>query len=179
MRITSTHVENTETKRYHICIFQDHLHTRGEYSFLEVTWLSLVGSPPHTWRILANSYVTAQRLGITSTHVENTPFEPLYHVFTRDHLHTRGEYKTVKKMSSLTVGSPPHTWRIPIDDSAVDVSDRITSTHVENTVTKSKYQVKTVDHLHTRGEYSLSGRLIGVVLGSPPHTWRILFGNSE
>ena len=31
-----------------------------------------------------------------------------------DHLHTRGEYRKEAKRSIKRVGSPPHTWRIPL-----------------------------------------------------------------
>ena len=71
---------------------------------------------------------------ITSTHVENTLSQSGLYDIWRDHLHTRGEYANWIGSDTVQSGSPPHTWRIPIDDSAVDVSDRITSTHVENTV---------------------------------------------
>ena len=49
----------------------------------------------------------------------------------------------------------------------------ITSTYVENTV---KYELGIEngrDHLHIRGEYSVSFGPIFGKAGSPPHTWRI------
>ena len=50
---------------------------------------------------------------------------------------------------------------------------RIISTYVENTKSKSLKFCSTQDHLHIRGEYSIStcGKVSGK--GSSPHTWRI------
>ena len=53
----------------------------------------------------------------------------------------------------MSRGSPPHTWRIHENKSLLYVAERITSTHVENTVPAP---LKTA-----------------IYLGSPPHTWRI------
>ena len=52
VRITSTHVENTEEEKK--------------------TQNVNKGSPPHTWRIHNNVTQRIIRVGITSTHVENT-----------------------------------------------------------------------------------------------------------
>ena len=70
--ITSTYVENTLESFQWALVSQDHLHIRGEYIILKMVLNSLIGSPPHTWRIpkFFNSKVTFDR--ITSTYVENT-----------------------------------------------------------------------------------------------------------
>ena|SRR5699024_6045502 len=127
MRITSTHVENTSLSIRLVISFWDHLHTRGEYSVLVLLAGTLVGSPPHTWRILIYAILSYKILGITSTHVENTSF---IYFSSRYHL-----------------GSPPHTWRILICEERERFDDGITSTHVENTVNKSQYNNnhKTID----------------------------------
>ena len=53
VRITSTHVENTMQPLMQKSRLKDHLHTRGEYRGDLGEWKARMGSPPHTWRILA------------------------------------------------------------------------------------------------------------------------------
>ena len=71
-RITSTYVENTRKTTKKRTSIQDHLHIRGEYSVPNTRLFHGVGSPPHTWRILALSPFCPPCLRITSTYVENT-----------------------------------------------------------------------------------------------------------
>ena len=92
----------------------------------------------------------------------------------RDHLHIRGEYKMTFFIVILIPGSPPHTWRILQYCNLVVLIFRITSTYVENTKLDSSNLEHSQDHLHIRGEYSLSFDTETTSTGSPPHTWRIL-----
>ena len=135
------------------CKLQDHLHIRGEYRFLLIFCFGHPGSPPHTWRIPDMITVTNGATRITSTYVENT--------FTPFGIITNG------------IGSPPHTWRIPLSTYLPDDDLRITSTYVENTKPYHYTYKYAEDHLHIRGEYSNAAFLLIVMLGSPPHTWRI------
>ena len=114
-----------------------------------------IGSPPHTWRILKAIYPDASYKRITSTYVENT--------------------LQMQEDESLSPGSPPHTWRILIFSLLNHLSIRITSTYVENTKLQYEYDRQRWDHLHIRGEYSISVLCFFGNSGSPPHTWRILF----
>ena len=113
-------------------------------------------------------------MGITSTHVENTLIGKWWNGQTRDHLHTRGEYFPKKPSSSACIGSPPHTWRIQRLRFNYYFRCRITSTHVENTMESPKQGTPWWDHLHTRGEYLVDDAKQIEMMGSPPHTWRIL-----
>ena len=133
----------------------------------------LSGSPPHTWRIpgyLSSFWV---KLRITSTHVENTTVTALPRCQPWDHLHTRGEYIIPLAFNFDEIGSPPHTWRILYEATQKRLKYRITSTHVENTDLINNHTSDTWDHLHTRGEYYTILNVIGKIIGSPPHTWRI------
>ena len=71
-RITSTYVENTETKKKVKDVNKDHLHIRGEYHRVLARLLVPSGSPPHTWRIPFGFVLGSFGFGITSTYVENT-----------------------------------------------------------------------------------------------------------
>ena len=71
------------------------------------------------------------------------------------------------------MGSPPHTWRIQNLQIPVNPKDGITSTYVENTNLDDFYSSESQDHLHIRGEYLLMTSMVLMMLGSPPHTWRI------
>ena len=133
LRITSTYVENTCKNQINRSIFQDHLHIRGEYLALIYDDLVSEGSPPHTWRIPTWDGPGTVKLGITSTYVENTRSKLSRKSLPRDHLHIRGEYPASKPIISTHMGSPPHTWRIPMPEPAKVDGNRITSTYVENT----------------------------------------------
>ena len=91
--ITSTYVENTPQLIGVKWKGEDHLHIRGEYQLLLLKMVLAIGSPPHTWRILASSAPLDSHDGITSTYVENTVKNVLGHKSLEDHLPIRGEYK--------------------------------------------------------------------------------------
>ena len=74
----------------------------------------------------------------------------------------------------MTLGSPPHTWRIPVPFLWGVTAARITSTYVENTLYLNIFFRSIKDHLHIRGEYSDTVPAVFFGTGSPPHTWRIL-----
>ena len=67
----------------------------------------------------------------------------------------------------------PHTWRIHSHIKYMTTPTRITSTYVENTLTLPILLPVIKDHLHIRGEYPHKLERIVIILGSPPHTWRI------
>ena len=71
-------------------------------------------------------------------------------------------------------GSSPHTWRILSNAFTIKCQVRIISTYVENTSRMLLKILVKQDHLHIRGEYSMISDRLGAVLGSSPHTWRIL-----
>ena len=91
-RITSTYVENTDIVSFCFC--------------------NKEGSPPHTWRILRLFELIPAVPGITSTYVENTDKTHSPPRAFQDHLHIRGEYSAKPNLTSHSLGSPPHTWRI-------------------------------------------------------------------
>ena len=70
--ITSTYVENTGFDFTAVKNARDHLHIRGEYKIFGYQIFLMIGSPPHTWRILQAIQDQENKLGITSTYVENT-----------------------------------------------------------------------------------------------------------
>ena len=114
----------------------------------------MIGSPPHTWRILLILSAFAVRERITSTYVENTVRGSVGH--------------------ASAAGSPPHTWRILhiLDYEGRNIG--ITSTYVENTSWVKRQFQPHGDHLHIRGEYKNGSFFNSPAVGSPPHTWRIL-----
>ena len=133
----------------------------------------LMGSPPHTWRILTSMLAEKDSERITSTHVENTACLLRYENLYWDHLHTRGEYPETEIRTDRRWGSPPHTWRILQMKEMCLKTLRITSTHVENTLKSGLITKSNRDHLHTRGEYLNRFWCVITNPGSPPHTWRI------
>ena len=71
------------------------------------------------------------------------------------------------------LGSPPHTWRILLEQLENGELTRITSTYVENTLYLANMGQNHKDHLHIRGEYLVGYSAVKAAQGSPPHTWRI------
>ena len=132
LRITSTYVEKTlvmMTKAHPI-------------------W----GSPPHTWRkhMMLNKWTIKTR--ITSTYVEKTLSTLIKNIWSRDHLHIRGENLSASSWITSDSGSPPHTWRKPLSLNSLILFFRITSTYVEKTNLNQKLDINKEDHLHIRGE---------------------------
>ncbi len=70
-----------------------------------------VGSPPHTWRKLFILQEVSKQARITSTYVEKTRNGYYIRVFSKDHLHIRGENGLPSIDDDDDLGSPPHTWR--------------------------------------------------------------------
>ena len=133
----------------------------------------MLGSSPHTWRILTQYPIEIGDLRIISTYVENTKFRISGIFRHKDHLHIRGEYQSCSSTSIYQLGSSPHTWRIHIDMDKTSGRVRIISTYVENTFFFSVMAITSWDHLHIRGEYQILITVKFNPLGSSPHTWRI------
>ena len=70
------------------------------------------------------------------------------------------------------VGSPPLTWRTPVNCCLMNPIIGITSTYVENTINTAPIVVVRQDHLHLRGEHLIGNMAIMSQIGSPPLTWR-------
>ena len=85
--------------------------------------------------------------------MENTTFGINVYWTLQDHLHIRGEYQRNEMTSTHNSGSPPHTWRILINELGKIIVSRITSTYVENTTLLLDQLKSDEDHLHIRGEY--------------------------
>ena len=147
---------------------------RGEYLVPPCSFFMIVGSPPHVWRIRSQKLHLQTCYRITSTCVENTPTFVNVVIYIRDHLHMCGEYSSGRHATTLSSGSPPHVWRIPIVLACKSYGLRITSTCVENTHNRARGEHSVEDHLHMCGEYIFNISSNTRVLGSPPHVWRIL-----
>ena len=90
-RITSTYVEKINKEDIATLGTQDHLHIRGENTLKRTISFNVLGSPPHTWRKSCLKLLSGFRLRITSTYVEKIFAASNSDLFTRDHLHIRGE----------------------------------------------------------------------------------------
>ena len=121
--------------------------------------IGLVGSSPHTWRILQCNCLPILMLRIISTYVENTSICSRCYIQIGDHLHIRGEYCLIHCISSLILGSSPHTWRILVPRASAILDFGIISTYVENTKMMKQASKIVEDHLHIRGEYDCCSRI--------------------
>ena len=84
-----------------------------------------------------------------------------------------GEYSLTGVIIPSSTGSPPHVWRIPLQNCPNLLQFGITSTCVENTGFAGTKLYKTQDHLHMCGEYNFDRTDRKRNTGSPPHVWRI------
>ena len=132
-RITSTYVENTISEKLIKNNRWDHLHLRGEHMPEKDREMFSKGSPPLTWRTQIMNSIANYCNRITSTYVENTKQARWAYKCCWDHLHLRGEHGRASHCSPVHTGSPPLTWRTPIEHCSRDSKIRITSTYVENT----------------------------------------------
>ena len=73
-------------------------------------------------------------------------------------------------------GSPPHTWGIPAKIKHHDCSLGITPTYMGNTQPFGLRPDHQKDHPHIHGEYQLLAVRFRHAVGSPTHTWGILYG---
>ena len=96
--------------------------------------VSVIGSSPHTWRTLSDYQTKAGDVRIISTYVENTGDFLAENGKKEDHLHIRGEHRSLFMKRKLVTGSSPHTWRTLEDKYGTGFGSRIISTYVENTI---------------------------------------------
>ncbi|KRK97336.1 hypothetical protein FD04_GL001352 [Secundilactobacillus odoratitofui DSM 19909 = JCM 15043] len=97
-------------------------------------------------------------------------------VVTGDHLRMCGEYKLLKKIIAIILGSPPHVRRILENVLVSTTISRITSACAENTSKKIQNLIHFGDHLRMCGEYLSMLLNRSLHWGSPPHVRRIHSG---
>ena len=146
---------NTAVAATQPVLLRDHPHIHGEYFSVPTGRMSMLGSPPHTWGIHSGSPLTRLTIGITPTYMGNTISLIVLNCILEDHPHIHGEYSRLQKLSEPSSGSPPHTWGIPLPDSAKPWAPRITPTYMGNTKTVSQHLSMAWDHPHIHGEYSM------------------------
>ena len=113
------------------------------------------GSPPHVWGILMFIIVTVIQCRFTPTCVGNTSLNA--------------------KKDLGVYGSPPHVWGILILPNPLGFILRFTPTCVGNTLVPGPNSPNISVHPHMCGEYVGSIDIGGLLGGSPPHVWGILF----
>ena len=153
---------------------EDHPHIHGEYLSLVRFQTPVLGSPPHTWGIPGSPYARCPAIGITPTYMGNTWVYTNFYPMIEDHPHIHGEYSLVILSPNNLIGSPPHTWGIPVCVILVLALLRITPTYMGNTVYRENGKYWARDHPHIHGEYSRQTITVIPNPGSPPHTWGIL-----
>ena len=81
---------------------------RGEYVWIQLILILLLGSPPHARGILAVDEPIRMERGITPACAGNTKDKYSYLLTYRDHPRMRGEYLRIWMNLSVLTGSPPH-----------------------------------------------------------------------
>ncbi len=113
-RITPTYMGNTQGIHRYGHADQDH--------------------PPHTWGIPPQLNDFAIFLRITPTYMGNTCKTRHANRYAEDHPHIHGEYYGSIATVKAGIGSPPHTWGIPIMIKTPGTLYRITPTYMGNTL---------------------------------------------
>ena len=100
-----------------------HLHVRGEDRSTFEYIITLLETPPRTWR--RPSYFSLQFFcaGNTSTYVEKTSCSDISESELRKHLHVRGEDRKFAFRGKSLSETPPRTWRRP--DHRYELSDKL------------------------------------------------------
>ena len=109
-------------------------------------------TPPRTWRRRTTPPRFVVEFGNTSTDVEKTADRPPSELWSRKHLHGRGEDNR--------------------DCLELVVAFRNTSTDVEKTGRIDRRSREGEKHLHGRGEDMINACMSSVVVETPPRTWR-------
>ena len=177
--ITPTYMGNTTTDHILSNFCLDHPHIHGEYSPINVCSASVAGSPPHTWGIQHQSRLLVQEDRITPTYMGNTERNVFKQCLFTDHPHIHGEYEQSFKRTERGLGSPPHTWGIPMVNHGATARVGITPTYMGNTRVRVKRIGVAKDHPHIHGEYGKRIRYLAKQSGSPPHTWGIPPGGAS
>ena len=118
-------------------VYKDHPHIHGEYLSIFLSFLSVIGSPPHTWGIRRRWILMSTIIRITPTYMGNTLAKVSENHDRQDHPHIHGEYESRNTHRNIVVGSPPHTWGIRLPRYAGKPQYRITPTYMGNTVMKT------------------------------------------
>ena len=173
--ITPAHAGNTDYIGFFFRRLRDHPRTRGEYPFVFIILLVLLGSPPHTRGIRSADIHIGGLGGITPAHAGNTQDSQRTSTAPRDHPRTRGEYISDQGRAITLEGSPPHTRGILLSDPDIRRSGGITPAHAGNTCGNKMSFRPIRDHPRTRGEYERCFFYQCQGKGSPPHTRGILY----
>ena len=151
--ITPTYMGNTMCPTSSVVTDRDHPHIHGEYSASSVLISPAIGSPPHTWGIRLGLLGIRCLCRITPTYMGNTATKQVSKISTKDHPHIHGEYQSFNLNDGSKLGSPPHTWGIPLLSSSYALLYRITPTYMGNTELVKLWAVYREDHPHIHGEY--------------------------
>ncbi len=150
-----------------------HPHMRGEYVFITIIMLILIGSPPHAWGILilpvqlagikrftptcvgntSHHTIDIKSCRFTPTCVGNTGVLVIVQRLEAVHPHMRGEYNGLHLIKFCGCGSPPHAWGIRGYLQVIESTLRFTPTCVGNTGAYVSDEFGGAVHPHMRGEY--------------------------
>ena len=108
-----------------------HLHIRGENMLRIISQSNKAETPPHTWRKFCSVGGKMGYLGNTSTYVEKIVSSLRAPMWTKKHLHIRGENSPTKHGLATRSETPPHTWRKCNQHRKKLQKFRNTSTYVE------------------------------------------------
>ncbi len=107
--ITPAYAGITQTFQYIRLILLDHPRIRGDYHRLRHLLLQLLGSPPHTRRLLGYSEDHDYLFRITPAYAGITIYLWPVGYRLKDHPRIRGDYGTLGEQEEVEQGSPPHT----------------------------------------------------------------------
>ena len=107
-RITPACAGKTDEREVLFFAFEDHPRMRGEDRQVFEKLLASVGSPPHArGRLIVSPYESADER-ITPACAGKTHILSVGCAASRDHPRMRGEDDTVRRVVSISIGSPPH-----------------------------------------------------------------------
>ena len=134
MGITPAHAGNTRIALVRDAGYRDHPRACGEYSVLDLVYLTPLGSPPRMRGIRRKYPMKLQQIRITPAHAGNTMSGCTQAAAKRDHPRACGEYYSEARDNRAQNG--------------------ITPAHAGNTKVLQGFSCPTWDHPRACGEYA-------------------------
>ena len=146
----------------------DHPRSRGEYAGYVLGIFTSTGSSPLSRGIRRFFQAAESARRIIPALAGNTPRNSPVPTTSSDHPRSRGEYSTIRAVSSRGEGSSPLSRGILADSIAGQQGYRIIPALAGNTKFKELNVVTSKDHPRSRGEYAGWKGAVGDEAGSSP-----------
>ena len=174
MRNISTSVELTNLCKGNQRYRQKHLHERGAYRLTLRKSEIPTETSPRAWSLLSKRQERSYLIRNISTSVELTALYRLMLLAKQKHLHERGAYHNGHDTNDISKETSPRAWSLLIFGSVNVANDGNISTSVELTIVRKRTTQKLRKHLHERGAYNKTLKILRLMRETSPRAWSLL-----